>query len=232
VLRDITLRKEREQELDLMRQVQSRVLRHNIRNDLQLVKLTTAMLADKLDGQDSTMAERAYDRADDLVSISTKARAVEKLVEQDQIPTRIDLSETLNAILERSQQDFPDISFHIDAPETCSVEIIPAIEIAFENIIENAAEHNDSATPTVHITVQAESERATVTIRDNGDGIPSHELTVLDKGEETPLEHGSGIGLWVIQWVLDNSTATMDYTTSEDGTTFSIHIPTLGSKSG
>ena len=41
-----------------------------------------------------------------------------------------------------------------------------------------------------------------IEIEDNGAGIPADEIEVLTAGEETELHHGSGIGLWVVHWVV------------------------------
>ncbi|MFC7073097.1 hypothetical protein ACFQJ7_12460 [Halovenus rubra] len=40
-----------------------------------------------------------------------------------------------------------------------------------------------------------------------------------------PLEHGSGMGLWAINWVTDNAEASVDFETETDGTTIVIRIP-------
>lgn len=42
--------------------------------------------------------------------------------------------------------------------------------------------------------------RVEVGVADDGPGIPDHERAVLEDGRETPLEHGSGLGLWIVVW--------------------------------
>ncbi|MDZ7731370.1 MAG: ATP-binding protein [Natrialbaceae archaeon] len=64
-----------------------------------------------------------------------------------------------------------------------------------------------------------------MTIVDNGPGIPDHELAVLDEGEETPLQHGSGLGLWLVYWLVDKSNGSLEFETGEDGTSVTCLLP-------
>lgn len=231
VFNDITAQVEREQqlrareqELDLMRQVFSRVLRHNIRNDLQIVKTRNEVLAADLTGENQKLAESTVSVVDDLVALSNKARSVEELVEDDQSPREIDLAATLRDLVETARTDYPAVSFATDLEE-CAVEMVPAIRIVFENLIENAAEHGSATDPTVTVTLDRIDDSVQVTISDNGPGIPDQELAVIDQGEETDLEHGSGLGLWVVNWVIDNSNASIQYETGRDGTDAIVTIP-------
>lgn len=232
VFGDITIQVEREQQLrareqdlDLMRQVLSRVLRHNIRNQLQLVRGNNEILADQLDGDQQEIAEAAVSMVDDLVALSDKARGVEMLVEQDQTAKPLDLGGTLRRIVEQSRDEFPNVSFTLEGPTECVVETTPSFDLVFENLIENAAEHNTASEPTVGVTISQTTDGTRVTISDNGPGIPSQELSVLEQGKETDLEHGSGLGLWVVNWVLTDSSASIRYDTGADGTEVAIHIP-------
>jgi len=248
VMRDITLLKEREQELrdreqelDLMRQVQSRVLRHNIRNDMQTVKLANQAVIDAVDGEDERLVQQAIETANDLLAISDKTRAVEQLVDKEQTPTQLDLRVVLREIIESYRSEFPDVTFSLDCPGECFVEISPSLEIAIENVIENAAEHgsaspdsrarqdaaehNGGTTQTVDVTVTEATDEVVVTISDDGPGISTEELTVIEREAETSLQHGSGMGLWVVKWAIDTTDASIQYDTDDGGTTVTVRIP-------
>ena len=225
VLREVTPLKEREQELDLLRQIQSRVLRHNIRNDLQAIQLYGEQLADTAEDDAAAMAAEILGVTDDLLSTSEKTRVAERLLETDQTPVRIDLAATLDDIVADARAAHPAVSFSLHGPDHCVVETVPAMEFAFRNLVENAAEHNAGERRTVDLSVTADDEGAVVTVADDGPGIPAHELRVLAAGEETQLEHGSGVGLWAVQWAVDATDATVDYETGSGGTTVRIRFP-------
>ena len=44
-----------------------------------------------------------------------------------------------------------------------------------------------------------------VLLRDNGPGIPEDEVETLEQGYETDLKHLSGLGLWLVYWIVDMS---------------------------
>jgi signal transduction histidine kinase len=80
----------------------------------------------------------------------------------------------------------------------------PPIETALRELCENAIEHNDHERLEVTIAVTQSDEAAeqvTLTVADNGPGVPEYERDVLRAGGETPLRHGSGLGLWVASWI-------------------------------
>jgi len=225
VLREITQQKARERELDLMRQVQSRVLRHNIRNELQTIRGRNEVFADELDGEYAAMAATVVERSDALLQTSTKARDIERLLDGDQERRPVDLAALLSGEVETQREEFPGVAFTLDAPSRCVVETTPAIETAVENLIENAAAHNDATDPTVGVSLRSDRTAAVLTIADNGPGIPEQELAVLERGTETPLSHGSGMGLWVVDWVLEHTGASVAYDTGSVGTEITLRIP-------
>ncbi|MFB6184746.1 MAG: ATP-binding protein [Haloarculaceae archaeon] len=73
-------------------------------------------------------------------------------------------------------------------------------EIAVSNLVENAIEHNDAAEPWVRVRVDADDQRVRVRVADDGPEIPAMEQKVLETGTEDPLQHGSGVGLWLTYW--------------------------------
>jgi light-regulated signal transduction histidine kinase (bacteriophytochrome) len=88
------------------------------------------------------------------------------------------------------------------------------LEVALRHIIENAAEHNDADSPVVTVRLQVANEggHVEIVVADNGPGIPPQERDVLIEGEETPLRHGSGLGLWIVNWIVNRQVVGSDST--------------------
>ena len=266
VLRDVTELKrrertlaEREQELDLLRQVLSRALRHNIRNDLTVVRGYADAIATDPTADQSALADAIVHKCDDLVELSNKAATIERLITDGESEADVTLRELLVAVVDRYREAHPDVGFELDLPDHCELQVDASLAFAFENLIENAAEHGstpstdeggpttgsaqtaeargalgadatrstdrDAAEGTVRVDVTRDESTATVRIADDGPGIPAYELEVLERGEETPLEHGSGIGLWIVYWIVEHSNAEIDFESGDFGTVVTVEIP-------
>lgn len=52
------------------------------------------------------------------------------------------------------------------------------------------------------------------------------EASVLETGEETPLSHGSGTGVWLIRMVIKEAGGEITVSTTDTGTTLSFRLPT------
>jgi signal transduction histidine kinase len=66
----------------------------------------------------------------------------------------------------------------------------------FRNLLNNAVQHNDSDTPRIDIGVEQTNESVTVSVADNGPGIPDEQKkNVFDKGEQGLERPGTGIGV-------------------------------------
>jgi len=70
--------------------------------------------------------------------------------------------------------------------------------------------------------------RFRLTVADDGPGIPDHEIETVESGRETALEHGSGLGLWVVAWGAAAVGADVDYAEREPrGTRVTVSIPVV-----
>jgi sensor histidine kinase regulating citrate/malate metabolism len=54
---------------------------------------------------------------------------------------------------------------------------------------------------------------------DDDPGVPPEELAVLEDGGETPLRRSSGLGLWLITWIVTESAGTVTFRESDLGGT-------------
>ena len=74
---------------------------------------------------------------------------------------------------------------------------------------------------------------AHVAVADDGPGIPDHEYEVLTAGEETALEHGSGLGLWLVFWVVTKSGGDLSFDDREPrGSVVTLTLPAVGAEEG
>ncbi len=223
--RDITDEYDREQELGLMRQLQSRALRHNLRNKLTVIEGYASLLATHDESEVADQAGAILSAAAELDSLAENAQLVKRLVEHDPRPTTIDLHATLVEITTAVDDMYDGVEIGLDCPSGASATAIPQLRAALYNAVENAAQHNDPPVMTVSVAVASTADGIDVEIRDNGPGIPDQELAVLENEQETPIKHGSGLGLWVMKLVTENSAVEVDYDTRRDGTTVYFRVP-------
>lgn len=222
IYRDVSGRRRRKQRL----QVLNRILRHNLRNDLGVIEALANELAMDLDDESAARAETIQETAQDLVEMAEKARTGERL---RTVESTVVSSMSVPAVLAAVLEGFPSSRIVLDGPTELSVTTVrPALVLALENLLENALEHTDSET--VRITAEEIPRGVEMTVEDDGPGIPDHELAVLDEGTETPLEHSSGIGLWLVYWAVDAIRGDISFETG-DGTRVVLSVPSLEANS-
>jgi len=195
LFRDITDRETREQRLTVF----NRILRHNVRNDLDVV----LAYADHVDDEELRTGIR--ERATDLLELSNKVREAEAVMtESTGSPESVDLTDVASTVVDqfRSENESADIS--LVCPDEATIPSYQAVlrQVLFE-LVENSLEHTAADSPRVELSVREVSEDTVeLSIADDGPGIPEREREILAAGTETQLEHGQGIGLWFVNWAV------------------------------
>lgn len=221
---DITARKQREQRLTVL----TRVLRHNLRNQLDVIGGNGELLAVEVD-QDrlESLTEQILDAAEELGRLSDKATTVQNRLAYDQPTEPIDLVALISEWTAVLRERFPNLSLSVDVPDAAWVVANDTLAIAIEQAVENAVVHHDGEDPHVDLTVSRDDDHTIVRVADDGPGLPEPELTVIESGTETALEHGSGLGLWIVTWAVGALGGTLTIEANEpQGTVISIKIPT------
>jgi signal transduction histidine kinase len=218
VVSDITDQRRREQELDLLKEVFARVLRHNIRNDLNVIKGNASVVAERAPESVAENAEIVADCTDDLLSMSEKARDLEAIIESPRTRMRVDLESAIDRAVDEVAEQYPEAHISTDIYRPCAVLAHQELETALKNLAENACEHDTDPPTTVEITTSVDENTVEMVIADDGPGISDHELDVLAAESETRLQHGSGLGLWIINWVVNRSDAALDVEADGSGT--------------
>ena len=191
VLRDVTSRQTREQRLAVF----NRTLRHNLRNDASSIVVNAELIADG--GDPETCADRIVDTTQDLVDAAERAREIDRIGGEQ---TSVAVDELAETVVSTVADSYPEVSFTTAVPSVTLETDREALAVALRNVVENAAEHNDSAEPFVVVSAEETDDSLELAVADNGPGIPDHERAVIDAGEEDQLRHSSGLGLWTAQW--------------------------------
>ncbi|MFO7834999.1 MAG: PAS domain S-box protein [Halohasta sp.] len=223
---DITALKQREIQL----QVLHRLLRHNLRNDLNVIEGFAELLAAELDDErHQEFADRIRSNATQLAELSETANTIESVVGHRELDRRpVDLGELVAGTVKACATTYGEADVSIGELPSVTVAAGPPLETAIAELVDNAIEHNHRETPAVSVEIEADDDTATVTISDNGPGIPPAEWAVVTGDTEiSQLEHGSGLGLWLVRWVTEGYGGELAYHEREGGSTISIRLPVV-----
>ncbi|WP_049972122.1 response regulator [Haladaptatus cibarius] len=200
-------------------QVFNRILRHNLRNDLNVV-LGHADNIKEAVPKTTENAEIIKRKATELIDISEKAREVGKTLDRSgQTGKAVEITSIIERACSDLQESYPNVVLSTELPDTAWVYGDKTLDTVVNEVVENAIEHNDRDEPVVTLSVAAmDSERESgveIIISDNGPGIPKEEQLVLIEGRETALQHGSGLGLWLTNWVVGKFDGELTFGTNE-----------------
>lgn len=200
-------------------QVLHRVFRHNIRNDINVIQGYADILVDCLDREtERKHAEVVQRTAAGITGISEKLKLLEGVDPTLSDGHVIDLVEIVEDEVETVESGGSCVDITTDLPSRAWVECDESIRYAVREVLENAVRHNDSPCR-IHVSLERADGAVTLTVEDNGPGIPDCELRSVDAGEETALVHASSVGLWLVRWVSELHDGSVQFDTADsDGT--------------
>lgn len=229
---DVTTRKEYEHKLEEQRNdlsMLNQLVRHDIRNDLQLVLAVAETLQGEVDGELLESVDVLTESAEHAVELTETARDVaENILKGNDEPEPVSLPAHLHEQLHDARESYPDAAFELHG--TVPEETVLANDLlgsVFENCFRNAVQHNDTDEPQIVVTVSTSVETATVRIADNGPGIPDNRKeAVFGRGEKGPESAGTGIGLYLVHSLVDDYGGAVRIEDNEPrGTVFIIELP-------
>lgn len=230
LLRDVTNQQTHEQQLAVL----NRVLRHNLRNSFDSIRgfaepvrdgaVSPAVAADH--------GERIHQTARDISELSRKVSQAKTLLEWESLEREsVDLGELVRSLADDLSESYPEAAVQVqETAEPVSLrtnqEILRAL---LEELADNGLKHDPSPDPSVSIELASFADRVDVTVRDNGPGIPEHEQDVLLEGEETPLRHGTGVGLWFVYWGVRRLGGQITFAKDPAGSAVTVTLPRVES---
>lgn len=190
----------------------NRALRHDLRNDLS-VALGRIGIAKKRSSSDE-VTESLEDAEEKLKRINKKAdqaRETRKILEAELSPdAEVCLEEVLDDSIDRVRDEpNPDsVEVEVECLYGDSETAVRGIgrryvRMAFEEVIENAVEH---ATDRIEVGVERNEETAVVSVADDGSGVPDRaKEEIFGRREIDDLRHGEGMGLFLVDRIVERS---------------------------
>ncbi len=222
---DITEQRERERRLKLL----NRVLRHNLRNDLTVVLGMADALDERIDDEDQrAILHRLQRKAEEMASLSERARDMERSVRRDQYGAApVDVSATVTDTVSSYHDEYAG-EIKTDLPDVSVTAGDGRLHRILGELLENSLEHAGDD-PSISVDVTADQRTVSITVADDGPGIPQHELDIVTGDEPiTQLRHGTGLGLWLVVWVTETYGGTVDFASGRDGgTVVTLELPRL-----
>ena len=192
---DVTERVERQRQLDKL----GRYLRHNIRNNMNVISGFADLIQSDGEPPLTTYAERIEQTASKLMENTETQREIAKILREEPASKSVEVVSLLETIVTELREQYPNSELTVTGPDAITVRATDEVTLALTELIENALEHTDNSSPTVSVDISATDGSVAITITDNGPGIPEMEKRILmGAAVEQPTYHSQGLGLWLI----------------------------------
>jgi signal transduction histidine kinase len=221
--RALEAERERARTLASSLSVLNRVLRHDIRNDVNVIEGYADRIAEN--GATERYVRAIERRATRITERADQARLAERTVRGDVDVGVVDLCPEVERAVEAVRGRYPEADVETATPAEAPVRANDLVGTALSNLVENAVEHNPAETPRVDVRVESDGDDYVVTVADDGPGIPEHELEAFEAEVESALRHSSGMGLWLSNWIVEYAGGGVDIDSSEAGATVRIRLP-------
>lgn len=184
------------------RLVINRILRHDIRNDMNVIKGYAEVLSEE---HNLEAVEKILRKSDKLINLTNEIREIDKdLNRVDRRLRKVNLNKVINNRVTELQEEYSNVLFRVDLSSYDKIIGNTLIKTAIKHLLVNSIIHNDSTQKVISINSEYNPKDNTVDliIKDNGPGIDMSVKRIIESGIETPLEHTTGLGLWIVKWIV------------------------------
>jgi two-component system OmpR family sensor kinase len=212
----------------------NRILRDRVLNALTVIR-GRVELAESRDGVGT---------ADVLSVIDDRSAGVQQVVENmkhithggadlslDAVPVVPCVKSGVDAV--RETHPSADYDLQADVPADLRVRANTMLDNLVAHLVENAVVYNDSDSPRVEVAVTDTTDTVTISVSDNGRGLPERQLDLLDRGEIGSYEDRStGFGLDLVRLLVRSYGGRTAATVTDGGTTITLTLPRVSTDGG
>lgn len=204
-----------------------RVFRHNLRNSLTVIMGTVEEFERRRPGTDEDPAiRRCRMEIRRIMGYIEHADTIYDTTGNGDGRLELDLADVVRHVTAELELE----SLHVDVdrrlPASARVAADPQIEDAVAEALRNTLRHAGESLSRIEVGIERVDGEVVLEVADDGPGLPSSEIDVLHQDEETALSHGTGMGLWMMNWIAERSGGEMRIDTGPAaGTSVRFRLP-------
>jgi len=205
----------------------TRVLRHDIRNDMTAINGHASFLADNVEPAGEADLEVIQRRSQAVIRLLEDTDTLMETLEEERAFEPIDLTAVLEDQVASIADDHPAVTVESDVPEGLWAVADGLVHQLFSNLLGNAVAHNDPDDLTIRVRATRDGDVIETVVADDGTGIPEDvRERCFELGEKGDDSDGDGLGLYLVSRladVYDGSVTVED--SREDGARFVVTLP-------
>ena len=207
------------------------LLRHDVRNALQVILGQADVLAHADDERVTDAADRIESQVESLFTLTENAEAVTGLLTDEVSPEVRDVVEDVEASVSTVVDSYPDATVETELHDELLVLGTDALRPVFDNLLENAVHHTGDR-PAVRVGTETDGNRAIVRVEDDGHGVPESERSRIFEPGVTADGGSNGLGLHIVSTLVERSGGSISVGDSDlGGAAFVVELPLAESSS-
>ena len=201
---------------------------HEIKNPLTPMRLTIQSFQQRFDPAGENSLDKLNDFSKTLIEqIDTMSRVASAFSDFATLPQPKILAEDITEITRLATEIFDNATIQLNLPDQAIIWPIDRTQWirVMTNLIQNAIQAvPQGQTPLIELSMVATKRTLNVQIKDNGAGISSEDIPHVFEPKFTTKTGGMGLGLAIVKNIISSFNGTIDFRSSQQGTTFNIKL--------
>lgn len=205
-----------------------RVLRHNIRNEMNVILGYAEGIETDAAGRPADDAGRIRESAETVTALSRTAKRIETALAAETSLEPVEVAAVVRECARRLRARYPTAEIEVSDPDEAWGVAAESLDVVVETVLENAIQYAGDDPVVIEVERPTRSaDPVRIHVSDRGPGFPEMERAVFsDGGGETPLDHSSGLGLWFVRWAVDTYGGSVTLAENDpSGSVITIDLP-------
>jgi len=182
----------------------TRLLRHDIRNDMTAINGHAELLEEHVEPGGENSLEVIRRRSEAIVRLLRDTDTLMETLEEEREFEPVDLLDVLDTEVASVSDDHPEVDVETDVEADLWVDADGLVQQLFSNLLGNAVAHNDPADLTIRVRAVRDGDVVETVVADDGTGIPEEvKDSCFELGEKGDDSGGDGLGLYLVSRLAD-----------------------------